>query len=582
MEFVEETVNLNDNIEEDNTPNFEIESIDSNENFELEDEIENDLQNKMMGEHFSNSSNKKQKKDDIDLFGDDDINFSNFVSEPKTTNSTNNSMYYFERFMNNRNGYLTHNNYYDNNPYYSRDLINSSYYGKKKEPETKKNFTKEEIDEIFNKIEDKDAKFNPDCDEVFNNYLNNYTLKKNIKIEIEFTININEKEQNSILEEFDNINYDDFYKKNIPNKRSNLTPIYNFMKEQKKEEQNQEPKLLNQTQFDFFKYKNFESSDYENDDFDLFDDSIKIPEKENIKSTSNSDEEDDNDNYSVRNCGTKKSDKFDSKGEISEIFNKTFLYFNSSSFTENDLIPDYNFIFENCKPGEEYYETIERCLDNMYFEKYFYEYFSNNFFQSVYKRKSGNYVKKDDESESELYEIDKSLFNICLMNLVNKNIDVNHILTRDLFAAYVYVFSFIEDVICHYYYHLEYDIKDISLHTYESLSKLISNEKREYYLDNKSIPSRYLMFLSIWIFALNRMDIYPNKESIIMNIYHLDFIFEDIINFEESDDENYCYDSEPEPDFNELEDENKDIDPNMDNMQFVNNNYQINFDSFSL
>lgn len=234
MEFVEETVNLNDNIEEDNTPNFEIESIDSNENFELEDEIENDLQNKMMGEHFLNSSNKKQKREDIDLFGDDDINFSNFVSEPKTTNSTNNSMYYIERFMNNRNGYLTHNNYYDNNPYYSRDLMNSSYYGKKKEPETKKNFTKEEIDEIFNKIEDKDVKFNPDCDEVFNNYLNNYTLKKNIKIEIEFTININEKEQNSILEEFDNINYDDFYKKNTPNKRSNLTPIYNFMKEQKK------------------------------------------------------------------------------------------------------------------------------------------------------------------------------------------------------------------------------------------------------------------------------------------------------------------------------------------------------------
>ena len=78
----------------------------------------------------------------------------------------------------------------------------------------------------------------------------------------------------------------------------------------------------------------------------------------------------------------------------------------------------------------------------------------------------------------------------------------------------------------------------------------------------------------MWLYSLSRKDIYLCKESVISNIYFLEFIFNELnlnTDYESDMDNNSDVESIksiPEPDFDEL--------------KMVNDNYEVEYDSFCL
>ncbi len=546
--------------EEDNTPNYEVESMHSDIDVEIDNEIENDIQNKIL--NSKNETNMvKQEKEEDDFF-----NFSHtFIEEPKKQS-------YFEKYFN-----MYHTNFEENQN--KRRIVTSSF----------KTYTNEEKEEIFNKIELKNEDLKPDDDDVFNIFLNNYQYKKNIIKEIIYI----EKEEDStsnekLILDIQDFNMDDFYVKirttsySTSNKSNNSNSNYSYNFYNNNNNQNSK---IKQTKFDFFKcYNNNDEEEDENDEYATpFEDSIKCLKNDNFNDNYqfrydeiNKNNSDDNSNYDLYDnyseCSNKSMTKDKIQGEISKIYYKTEEYFDKNCFSEDELLQNYDFVYGKCKPGEEFNYIFKRCIENLYFDNYFNAYFGKIFFPNIYKLPQELNNKSDD------LILDEHLFNICLMDIVTKNIHPENILTRDLLGCYMYLFSFIEDIICHYYFNCEYDVNDAGSKTFDELQKMIGNEKRYSYLTTKSIPGKYLLYLSMWLYALSRKDIYLRKEAIITNIYFLDFIFNELnLNTDYESDlesevgsisDNESIKSIQEPDFNEL--------------KMVNDNYEVEYDSFCL
>ncbi len=548
---------------EDNTPNYENESIHSDIDVEIDNEIENEIQNKILNSTnqqdfiMKNNENENEKEDDF-------FNFSHtFIEEPRKQS-------YFDKYFN-----MFHNNSDENQN--KRRNISSSF----------KTFTEEEKNEIFNKTELK-LDLKPDDDEVFNIFLNDYQYKKNIVKEFEI-IKINNNELSTVNQvsnenlivfedlknDIDNFKIDDFYvKQRFTSYMTSITSNYSSNRNNKSGfsssssynfnfNTNQNTKIK-ETKFDFFKCYENDDENEGSDENNPFDDCIKyVPRKEEY-----SDNESLNnmcENYSVNSEFSNTKDKI--QGEISKIYYKTEEYFDKNCFSEHELIKNYDVIYEKCKPGEEYNNIFKRCVENVYFDSYFNAYFSKIFFKNICKF-------NNDSKESDEYIIDENLFNICLMDIVTKNIHPEHLLTRDLLKCYIYLFSFIEDIICHYYFNCEYDVSDAGSKSFEELQKMINDEKRHKYLTTKPIPGKYLMYLSMWLYSLTRKDIYLCKESVITNIYFLEFIFNEL-NLKTD------YDSDIENDSDE-ESIKSISEPDFDELKMVNNNYEVEYDSFCL
>ncbi len=558
----------------DNTPQFEVESINSNEDFDLEVEIDNEIENEIQN-HLIKKNN--ETCENIQCDNEFDSDFFNFmdhtVEDSKKRKVENTSSFYSSYCTKPKND----SNYYflcNQNTNYSTNMFTRTDLKKKV-------YTEEEKNEIFNKVDLKNT-LEADSEEVFNIYLDNYTLKRNVLNEIDL-INNNDgnKELGELIMDIDNFQFDDFLpkksssydffyrrdKKDEKEKTSNLRPIYNFFTNSQ-----QEKKELKKTHFDFFREYVNDNDDEDDENNELqnpYEDSISIYSKNNQELTNYVDDSDndidDNKESSMNNNNN--------QGEFSKIFNKTNEYFDKNCFSDDEVMKNYDEVYDNCKPYQRFYHVIKRCIENQYFDKYFFEYFGKTFFENVYK--PSDRPKQDDESESDLYDLDEDIFNICLMNLVTKNIKSDYILTREFFKCYAFIYSFIEDVICHYYFNKENHIEYAATKSYQQINKLIPESKRMEYLTTKPIPNKYLICLSMWLFALSLKDIYPTKEAIIMNIYYIDYIFKDV-NIQQD------YDSEFESDFEDNNSTNSIPEPDFEELEMVNNNYNIEYDSFTL
>lgn len=543
--------------EDEEEQRFEVLSLNSNDNFELDDEIENDIQSKIE-EHQKIPSLKMNLNDEET--SDDFFNFSNEHRQLKN----------FERFTNNYNNYyLTPSNgmQKQNINYFNKNQSNSN---------SNKVYTKEEKEEIFSKVEIK-IELKPECDEVFDIYHKNYIFVR--KIEMDFQMNEIKNKSNiePIDNEFDTFNIEEYYVSKKEKKTSySLSPVYNFFQQKKEDDAK-----IKQTKFDFFRSYTKEDEEEDNElEFDnnpFYDDIRYISKKEedndSIQNYINDSENESENEENVKNSENKNNNDL---GEISKIFYKTKEYFDKNCFVEKELVKNYDEIYLNCKPGEKYNNVFKRCIEHMYHEKYFYEYFGKTFFENVYT--CINPSKPDEELDENDFEFDENIFNISLMNIVTKNIHPDYLITRDFFKCYGYIFSFIEDVIIHHYYHIEQNPTFSSIKSYQEITDMISDEKKTEYLTNRQVPGKYLIYLTMWLYALTLKDIYITKESIITNMYCIGFIFEDLNekidefntneNENDIDSDNESVYSNPEPEFDEL--------------KMVNNNYQVDYDSFCL
>lgn len=594
----EKLINFSESFE--NNKNSEMNINDDDEN----DVDENELENYILDEEIINEIQTKEKeqviilpsKEENNELEDNSEDYFDFFDNIDDKNRNDSKRYYHcpkrksyqlnneqnsnEEYMRYRNNHFRFNEYYSNN-YFKQNTSNnhSNYY---------RVYTKEEKEEIFSKVELKNPRQRTESDDWINKLEENISenLQKNIELSlIEFkpiennefrTLLLNSEFNIENMEEFVNKKYN--FSKNLNEKtkesnNSSLNTTSNLTIN------NSSNKTFVQTNFSFYKKSKDE------DDEDLY-------ENYEINSVSSSK----NDKEEVEE---EKEEKVDNKSnEFHNFYINCTNFLNSDCFSKEELTDEQIDVYSFCKPGEKYYKTILKCVKKCYYEKHFFKYFSDRFFENV--------CTIQEDSNEPIF--DTNLFNICLMNIVNDNSEENQI-NKNFFKFYVYLYNFIDEIKVHYYFNEERKDKDelnVTTFNFHNIEKLIDPFNRQYYIQFYDYPDKFMMFLCIWLYVLDEKDLYPSKDAILLNIYHLDFLLtfvDNTDNFEETNKENkkdssasttYVYDSDyetdNEPNFEELNSDNESIkrnnseneDNDDDNQNFAYHQYQIDLNEFSI